>query len=116
MILINIAYNQINRNKLMENNYKLMLANLIEARNHYLDTNNLTVINDSIFREFTIECIGETMEQSRIQRLLIESRKKNNKPYVFRYEPSEKKKKIPNYIFDNSSGNKVTNVKHKQIK
>jgi hypothetical protein len=115
MTLINIAYSQINRKKYDELNHKIMLGNLFEARNEYLDSNNLSVVDKSPFMEFSIDCIGETMEQTRIQRLLIEDRKKKNKPYVFRYEPTDKEKKIPNYQFDNSSGNEVTNSKYKMF-
>ena len=89
---------------------------MIYARDYFLDKNNLTVVDKSAFMEFSIDCIGETIEQTRIQRLQIEERKKKKKPLVFRYEPSNKEKKVPNFVFDNSSGNEVTNSKYKLIK
>jgi hypothetical protein len=116
MSLIEIAYNQVNKKRYEEKNQKILFANLIEARNKYLERKKITVMDKSPFIEFSIECIGNTMEQTRIQRLLIEERKKKNKPYVFRYQPSEKEKKIPDYRFSNSSGNEITNSKYKIIK
>ncbi len=115
-ILIHIAYSQINRIRIEELNFKIVLSNLIYARDTFLEKNNLTVVDKSPFMEFSIDCIGETIEQTRIQRLQIEERKKKKKPLVFRYEPSDKEKKVPNYLFDNSSGNQVTNNKYKLLK
>ncbi|VVU94731.1 hypothetical protein CPAV1605_456 [seawater metagenome] len=115
-VLIGLAYSQINKIRFEEFNFKIMLSNLIYARDTYLERNNLTIVDKSPFMEFSIDCIGETIEQTRIQRLQIEERKKKKKPLVFRYEPTNKEKKIPNYVFDNSSGNQVTNSKYTLIK
>lgn len=111
MILASIFYNIVFENKVEKNNQTLVLSNLIAARNFYLKKRNLTVMDVSPFKEFGYECIGETMEFQRLQFLEREKRKKSNKKIVFRYEPTGKKTKSPNFIFNNSSGNQIKRKK-----
>jgi hypothetical protein len=75
-------------------------------RNNYFKKNNKTIYDDTIFQEFVIECIGETIMPEKERKLLIQLRKKLGKPYVFRYEPGESKHP-KNYVFLNSSGNHI---------
>jgi hypothetical protein len=111
MILASIFYNTVFENKVEKNNQTLILSNIIAARNFYLKKRNLTVMDVSPFKEFGYECIGETMEFQRLQFLEREKRKKSNKKIVFRYEPTGKKTKIPNFNFNNSSGNQIKRKK-----
>ena len=82
MILIKLAFYKINNNKNEELNQKIMLNNMFKAKNNYLEKNDLTVMDNSPFKEFTLDCIGTSIDQGRLKRLLIEERKKNNKPYL----------------------------------
>ena len=116
MILVGIAYNHVNKNNYEEKNQTLMLSNIIEARNKYLKKRKLTVVDKTPFMEFGYQCLGKTIEQTRLQRLEFEERKKANKRLVFRYEPTGKQSKRPNYSFDDSSGNEIKKSKHKIIK
>jgi hypothetical protein len=43
--------------------------------------------------------------------LLILDKKKNNKIFKFKYNPNGLNGKIPNYIFNNKSGNEIYNKK-----
>ena len=111
MILVFIFHNLVLDNKVERNNQILILANLIKSRNHYLKKKKLTVMDATVFKEFGYECMGETMEPQRQQFLERESRKKSNKKIVFRYEPTGKKSKKPNFVFNNSSGNQINRKK-----
>lgn len=116
MILMLIFHNTVFENNIEKNNQTLMLSNLIQARNTYLKNKNITVVDDSPFQEFGYQCLGNTMEAQRRQFLEREKRKKNNKKIVFRYEPTGKKGKVPQFNFDNSSGNKIIKKKDLIIK
>ncbi len=61
--------------------------------------------------------------------MFCKTKKKKNKPFLFTYEPSSKpkdkqddvddkvedKKEMVKYIFSNTSGNKITNIKKSKI-
>jgi len=87
--------------------YKLINSYVI-FRNYYLKNNNLTIYDDSIFEGFVVDCIGKTIEPEIERKILIKERKKQGKPLVFRYDPSQaKEKEVSTYIFQNSSGNEI---------
>mgnify|MGYP000382003480 CR=1 FL=1 len=96
--------------------YYSFVSHLIEARNHYFSKKKTTFLDDTIFREFIVNCIGNTMLPDRQRRLLIESRKKKNKKYTFVYEPADGvKEPESNYIFANSSGNSINNPRNLRL-
>ncbi|AYV78950.1 MAG: hypothetical protein Edafosvirus58_1, partial [Edafosvirus sp.] len=99
------------------NMYFAFCSHLIEMRNYYLEKNKKTIFDNTLFQEFVIDCIGKTMMPAHERQLLIEERKKKNKPYTFRYEPSDKNKDISasNYVFANSSGNAINNPKNLKL-
>ena len=60
------------------NNYSYY-KNLIEARDSYLSCHNYTILDESPFQEFTIDCLGETIDPMRKARLnTIDKLKKVN--------------------------------------
>jgi hypothetical protein len=79
---------------------------LVVFRNYYLKKHNKTIYDDTIFEEFVVECVGETIMPERERFLSIQLKKKLGKPYIFRYDPGESKKPN-NYVFLNSSGNHI---------
>jgi hypothetical protein len=88
--------------------YYSITSHLIQMRNYYLDKNQKTMIDDSIFKEFTSKCIGDTIPPDRYRKMIIESRKKKNKRWMFSYEPAEGlKEPETTYLFSNTSGNKI---------
>lgn len=100
-----------------KNLYYTICSHIIEMRNHYLETTGKTFIDAGLFAEFTANCAGETIQPDRQRQLLIEMRKKQNKRYVFRYEPADGVRdpgSIP-YQFANSSGNEIKNIKHLKL-
>ena len=61
-------------------------------RNDYFKKHKKTIASDTPFRDFITDCIGSTIPLQKERDLLIEERKKQNKPYLFKYEPAINKK------------------------
>lgn len=107
----NYNYSIINRDTINENNNLLMIYNLIICKNKYLDSKNKTVLDNTPFEDFLIECNGIALDPRRESFLEKLNKKSQNKQISFRYEPSGKKINIPNYNFANTSGNQIINKK-----
>jgi hypothetical protein len=115
-LLSNYNYYLINRNTLESNNYLNMFIKLNDAKNKFLDIHSIDVLDGSPFQDFKFKCIGEPVDLIREGRLAIIDKKKKGKQLTFRYDPTGKPTKIPEYIFDNVSGNEVINKKNLIIK
>jgi hypothetical protein len=106
-LLSNYNYHYINKNNNEENNHLLMVYNIINAKNLYLDKHNKTVLDKTPFQEFIIKCIGTPYEPKRESRITMKIKYKKGIKPNFNYEPSDKPGKIPNLIYSNSSGNEI---------
>lgn len=96
--------------------YHTIVSHLIEMRDYYLNKTNSTIFSDTLFQDFVLNCIGETITPERERHLLIESRKKKNQKYIFSYSPeSDKKEAESKYMFANSSGNPVNKQKNLKL-
>lgn len=114
--LISIMRARTNNDEDTKDLYYTMTSHLIEMRNNYFNVEKKSYLDNSLFREFIVECAGETISPDRQRRLLIESRKKKNKKYTFSYEPSDGVKEAEsNYVFANSSGNIIVNPKNLRL-
>ena len=114
--IISIMRARTNDNASEKNLYYQFVRNLIDARNNFFDVMDKNYLDNTPFKEFVVKCIGETIQPDRQRRLLIESRKKKNKRYVFSYEPSDGvKEPTTNYEFANSSGNRINNPKNLRL-
>jgi hypothetical protein len=79
-----------------------IISNLFITRDTYLQNNNLTILDESPFQEFIINCIGKTYN------ILRENRIKNiTKEKKFYYIPSSNKKKIIWNIKDIFNGKRI---------
>jgi hypothetical protein len=120
LILLNylIYYNHNMVFKLDNKEYEYRIGNLLDAKNTYLTKNTLTVLDDSPFREFQAECMGESIEFRRSVRLRINSRKEKGGPLIYRYQPDSDNNTLSSekYIFPNESGSLITNKNLKFIK
>ena len=56
------------------------------------------------FQEFIIDCIGKPVDPIRSSLLEALNRKKQGKRMKFSYRPSGNPGKVPDYVFDNMSG------------
>lgn len=115
--LINLTKARTNNDNTLKDLYYTFCSQIISMRNYYLEMNNKTILDDTIFREFVVNGIGDTIQPDRERMMLIESKKKQNKRYMFRYEPTADGIKDPDigYIFANSSGNAITNPKNLRL-
>ena len=101
----------INRNTVELNNYLNLFINFNKAKNNYLIKHNITVIENSPFQEFKLNCIGESIKLDRLNMLELMEKKSKGLQLKFRYDPHDNPGKVPEYMFKNSSGNQVINSK-----
>jgi hypothetical protein len=96
--------------------YYCMSSHLQEMRDIYLEQNNKSILDDTLFKDFVVDCVGETETPERKRKLLIQQRKKKNQKLSFLYEPSEGVKNPEiNYVFLNTSGNLINNPKNLKL-
>jgi hypothetical protein len=110
-----LAY--INKDKINTDLYTSLISKLHNARNTYLDSRNITVLDVSPFQDFTFKCYGIPTDSIRASLLQGLSNMKQGKRYKFKYSPSGKAEyKIPEFNFSNSSGNQIINEKKMILK
>ena len=115
--LISLTRARTNNDNSTKDLYYAFCSQIISMRNYYLEQNNKSILDKTIFREFSVHGIGDTIQPDRERMMLIESKKKQNKRYMFRYEPGLDGVKEPEvgYVFANSSGNKIINIKNLRL-
>jgi hypothetical protein len=96
--------------------YQILIATFFDARNKYLNSKNLTVLDKSPFQDFTFQCYGIPSEPMRNALLQGLEKKKQGKQMKFRYGPSGKPGRVPDFQFSNSSGNQILNKKYLILK
>jgi hypothetical protein len=87
-----------------------LIGKLNYARNKYLDDNDMTVLDNSPFQEFTFECFGNPVDYLRVSRIHNKFVKK------FKYVPSGKPGKIPAHAFFNNSAKQILDKKYLVLK
>lgn len=97
------------------NNILCMIQDLLKLREDYLNKNNKTVMDDTPFRDFIVECTGKTMDQIRVSLLTKLKRYNQKKLVTFQYKPGDKIN-IENFKFKNTSGNIISNPHFHVIK
>lgn len=86
--------------------FETIISQLLKARNDYLKSKSLTVMDSTPYKEFIIRCSGDTVDQGREFRLGLMKRKAQGVRLMFTYDPDgSKQSKIPEYKFANTSGN-----------
>jgi hypothetical protein len=110
----------LDKDKEMYFRYSIAISNLVAARNIFLTRNKLGVLNNTVFGEFKMSCVGTTMSYLREGHLKSFERFKKGKT-LFRYmpeqfyelSPEDQKKFDPSkHCFKNTSGNKILNPKN----
>ncbi len=108
-------YNFINRNNQNTELLKKIIGKFYKLRNVYLTQKNITVLDDSPFKDFTFKCYGVPLDVKRSALLEgLEMFKKGKRK--FKYNPSGKPGKSPDFSFANSSGNQIVNEKYLVLK
>jgi hypothetical protein len=103
-LLFRYFYFYINHNK-FSNIISALIGKLHETRKKYLTERNITVIDKSPFQDFTLKCIGKPFDMMRESLLSGLEKKKQGKRMKFRYGASGKPGKVPEFRFNNTSGN-----------
>ncbi len=94
-----------------------IVSHLIEMRKFYFKRTKKTIFDKSPFQDFSLDYKGSTLSSDKERQMIGELRKKKNKPFLFTYEPANKKEseQIIKYIFANTSGNIIKNPKKSQL-
>jgi ASC-1-like (ASCH) protein len=113
--LIETMKQRVKNDKDMEKYYFHVVSHCVQSKNKYLRDYKKTYLDDTIFKEFDTECIGEGISAEKERMLLIEKRKKNKEPLVYRYDPKDEKAPPKFKGFKNTSGNKINNPKNLKL-
>lgn len=112
MLLINKFKSHVEGDKRAYRQYQIATSNLISARNNFLNQNKLGVINDTVFSEFQVGCIGHTDNYLRIAKIRTREKRAKKGHKQLRYEPAENQPNFdPTYrngTFANASGNTLS--------
>ena len=115
-LLFDYFYAFINRDKFNTELYSGLIGKIFVAKNKYLNDHDLTVVDNSPFQDFTYKCFGVPSDPIRASLLQGLEKRKKGKQMKFRYGPSGKPGKAPDFSFSNSSGNQVLNDKNLILK
>ena len=113
-LLFNYFYYYVNQSKEYKY-YHNLIQNFYNYKKEYLDNHNITVIDNSLFQDFTLKCHGSHIDPLRKSYLVGKMKASKKKPFKFSYLPDGKTKKLI-YEYDNITGNKITNEKFYYIK
>lgn len=95
----------------------IMTSHLIEMRNYFFKNSKKTFLDDTLFQQFIVECIGETISPARESRLCVKEKIKKGKRAIWSYRPETDgiKDVESNFIFMNTSGNIINNINNLKI-
>jgi ASC-1-like (ASCH) protein len=114
---INAQRARVNENQNTEKLFYNAASHLIHVRNEYLKKIKKTFLDETIFADFTLACIGEEITSEKAKRLKVAKRKAKKKPIIYRYIPADEyRETTPKYIYGNTSGNKILNSNTKKLK
>jgi len=83
---------------------------LLTVRNSFFERNNKTVLDNTIYKEFIIECIGTTSDFSREFMLKLNEKREKGIKGTFSYDPNiSLGVYIPNLYFEQSDGLELSN-------
>jgi len=106
--LTNVIKSKVDKDEDKKDLNYTIISHMIQIRNAYFKNNKKNLLDDTIFKDFSAECIGhiETLEKER--QLLRKSRKSKGKPLVWRFDPTSQNKITSGYKFPNTSGNPIS--------
>jgi hypothetical protein len=100
-LLFNYFYHITINDKYNTNLFNILISRLHYARNKYLEENNITVLDNSPFQDFTIKCFGMPVDP--IRSALLDGITSSKKHSKFIYIPGNKNK-VSKKIYSNNSG------------
>lgn len=93
--------------------YDSLMSQMIEKRNDFLDKQNKTILDETIYEDFKVNCLGDPISPVRKFMLSRRDRKLLPRSAIFPYDPEERKDNYATdiYFFNNYSGNIINNPK-----
>lgn len=93
--------------------YDEIMANMLISRDKFLDSNNKTILDNTIFEDLKINCLGDPISPMRKFMYSRRDRKLLPRSAIHPYDPEERKDNYPTdiYYFNNYSGNIINNSK-----
>jgi len=114
--MINIMKARVDTDKSLKDLGYAMVSNLLEMKNNYFISNNKNMYDNTIFKEFVIDCKGKPVTPEHERQIMIEYRRKHNKKFIFSYDPSDNKGyEKGEWKFFNSSGNPIKEPKNLKL-
>jgi hypothetical protein len=116
--LIQIIRAKLDKDKLIFDYYTIMASQLVEMRRYFFNKTKKTILDDTDFKDFQINCIGNELSPAIERAIKIEKRKaKGKQPLSYTYNPEDGlKEPVSDYKFANSSGNIIKDEKKLKIK
>lgn len=115
--LIDIMRARTNDDQNTKNLHYIMISHMIDMKNYFQKRTGKTIMDESLFGEFILRCIGSTNTAKMEKAIRIEKKIKAGKKFTWGYNPAnERDRNNENrYSFKNSSGNPIKNDKNKKI-
>jgi len=95
--------------------YKFMIKQMIKKRTEYLKENKKSPLDDTIFREFSVDCIGQEISRKKAYKDRLTKRKEKKQLLKYRYTPGSSDENFE-WVFANTSGNLINNPKNLLLK
>jgi len=90
---------------------------VINKKNDYLNKKKLTILDDTKYKEFQIECLGTTTDFQRSYFVKLQKRRDRGGVSVYRYAPDSKNNTLTReFKFPNEAGTSIVNEHLKIIK
>jgi len=111
--LIRFHQGYIDKNKNLSNLCDFLMSQMLIKRNEFLENNNKTILDETIFEDFKVNCLGDPISPMRKFMLSRRDRKLLPRSAIYPYDPEERKDNYPIdiYYFYNYSGNIINNPK-----
>jgi hypothetical protein len=109
LIKFHLAFINHEKTMIMQNEY--MMAQLLEAKNTFFEANNKNILDQTIFEDFKVDCLGYPISPMRKFLLSRRDRRLMSRTSIQPYDPAEEKTnyKTDGYQFNNYSGNIINN-------
>jgi hypothetical protein len=120
MILTTLCYTMKGRSikdDKFEHFYNTMTSMLVEMRNYYFKKQKKNMFDDTIFEEYLVTCIGDSLDPGREARLKGNYIYKELKKRKFKYNPHDNYRETDtsNWKFQNTSGHIINNIKNFRV-
>jgi hypothetical protein len=115
--LINVMRAKTNGDSVTKENYYTMLSHMSIMKQYYTTKTKKSIFDESLFQEFVLRCVGETMTPQMEKAIRIEKKIHAGKKYSWSYNPANERdvNNTGRIVFKNSSGNPINNEKNRKI-